>query len=233
MNSKILRKTDIDSLISNMQKEYGSIENLYNSSLRDKEINSDLKIKIKNYLENGRSILDYCAHDIADVVGIKNDKIYFPIVDKTSNISSFQSNIGRNLPKLDLINKKLFDYLEKIQPYNSNYNWLADFVLVTNNTKHSQLTPQTKTEIQRIVSQHMDGGSVSWDPSAVKFGSGVFINGAPVNPNTQLPVSTPETTLTMEKWIDFRFNNSISALPLLKKIHEEISIIIESIYKLL
>lgn len=233
MNKKISRKNDIDSLISNIQKEYKEIENLYNSSLYKKEIDSNLKIKVKNYLENARSILDYCAHDIADVAGIKNNIIYFPIVGKSSNSNSFQGNIGRNLPKLDSLNKNLFNYLESIQPYNSKYNWVADFVEVINNTKHSQLTPQTKTETQRITSQHIGGGSVSWDPSAVIFGSGVSINGAPVNPITQLPVSTPTTIITKEIWVDFRFNDSISALPLLKKIYEEIPIIVESIYKLM
>jgi len=66
-----------------------------------------------------------------------------------------------------------------------------------------------------------------------KFESGVFINGALVNPLTQMPVPTPETTVTKQIWIDFRFNDSISALPLLKKIHNEVPKIIEEIYKLL
>lgn len=233
MNSKVKRKGDIDSLVLNIQLEYKNIEDLYNSSLHEKEVSSDLKIKIKNYLENVRSILDYCAHDIADIIGVTNNIIYFPIVEKSSNINKFQGSVGRNLPKLYLVNKDLFDYIESIQPYNQNYEWLADFVTVTNDTKHSQLTPQTKTETQRVISQHVGGGSVSWDPSSVRFGTGVFINGAPVNPYNQLPVSTPETTVTKEVWIDFKFNDSISALPLLRKIYDEIPAIVESIYKII
>jgi len=227
------RKQDIDALIVEIQSQYGEIESLYNASLREKEIKSDLKIKIKNYLENAHSILQYCVHDIADVSGISTKKIYFPIVGKEKNKNSFDGSVGSNLPGLESKNKKVFDYLESIQPYHAGYEWLADFATVTNDSKHSQLTPQTRTETERITSSHSGGGEVSWNPSAVKFESGVFINGALVNPLTQMPVPTPETTVTKQIWIDFRFNDSISALPLLKKIHNEVPKIIEEIYKLL
>lgn len=178
------RKKDIDALISNIQTEYKNIENLYNFSLHDKEINPDLKIKIKNYLENTRSVLDYCAHDIADSLSINAEKIYFPIIEKDKNKTAFEGMVGRNLSGLQSKNFSVFNYLESIQPYQSNYSWLGDFVEVTNDNKHQNLTPQTRTESQRIKSEHTGGGMVSWDPSAVRFGSGVFINGAPVNPTT-------------------------------------------------
>lgn len=48
-----------------------------------------------------------------------------------------------------------------------------------------------------------------------------------------MPASTPNTIVTKEIWVDFKFNESISALPLLKKIKEETPKIVESIYKLI
>jgi hypothetical protein len=227
------RKNDIDALVVNIKSQYAKIESLYTSSLQKKEIDSSLKIDVKNYLENARSALDYCAHDVAEVLGISATKIYFPIVEGTVDINSFKGFIGRNLPGLESKNKKMFDYLESIQPYHENFSWLADFAEVNIDTKHSQLTPQTKTETERITSTHIGGGSVSWNPSGVQFGSGVFINGAQVNPHTQMPVSTPETTVTKEIWVDFRFNDKVSALPLLKKIHDEIPKIVNDIYLVL
>ena len=227
------RKNDIDALVANVKSEYKAIEGLYNASLHKKEIDPNLNIKVKNYLENARSILDYCAHAVADVAGVTSDKIYFPIVERTSNAAGFQGSIGRNLPGLESKNSKLFNYFESIQPYHADYSWLGDFVMVTNDTKHSQLTPQTKSETQRVVSQHVGGGEVSWNPSAVRFGSGVFINGAPVNPVTQLPVSTPETIIKIENWVDFKFMSSVSALTLLKKIHDVIPTMIDEVYKLI
>ncbi len=227
------RKKDIDALIANIQVEYKNIESLYNSSLNKKEIDANLKIKIKNYLENTRSVLDYCAHDIADSASIVSDKIYFPVVAKEKNGTAFEGSIGRNLSELQSKNSILFDYLESIQPYQADCAWLGDFIDITNDNKHQNLTPQIRTESQRIKSEHTGGGTVSWNPSAVKFGSGVFINGAPVNPITQMPVQTNDTVITKETWVDFQFNNSISALPLLRKIYEKIPVIVESIYKLL
>lgn len=231
--NKPSRKQDIDALIAQIKFQYNEIEGLYNASLREKQIKSDLKIKVKNLLENSRSILDYCAHDIAAVSGISSQKICFPIVARDNDQIGFEGAIGRNLPRLELANKKIFDYLESIQPYHAEYAWLADFATVTNDIKHSQLTPQTKNEVERVVSTHSGGGQVSWNPGAVKFGSGVWINGAPINPVTQMPSATPETTVTREIWVDFRFNDSISALPLMKKINEEVVVIIEAIYSLI
>ena len=74
---------------------------------------------------------------------------------------------------------------------------------------------------------------VSWNPSAVHFGSGVFINGAPVNPVTQLPEASSETTITKEIWVDFKFNDEISALNLLSKLKEELPKIIDKVYSLM
>ena len=88
MSKNISRKNDIDALVSKIKYQYINIEKLYNVSLQKQEIASDLKIEVKNYLENSRSILDYCAHDIADVLGIIADKIYFPIVGKNKNSKS-------------------------------------------------------------------------------------------------------------------------------------------------
>ncbi|MDP1688572.1 MAG: hypothetical protein Q8L47_00340 [bacterium] len=216
-----------------MQEEYKNIEKLYNSSLGKKEIDADLKIKIKNYLENTRSILDYCAHDIADTLGISGDRIYFPIIEKDKSKDSFSGAIGRNLSGLELKNAALFNYLENIQSYHPEYSWLGDFNDIVNDNKHQDLTPQTKTESHRIKSEHAGGGSVSWNPSAVRFEADVFINGAPVDPTTQMPIQTSATVVTKEIWVDFKFNNTVSALPLLKKINNEVSKIVESIYKLI
>ncbi len=233
MNNKASRKHDIDALVSKIKSQYANIEKLYNASLHKQEIGSDLKIEVKSYLENARSIFDYCAHDIAAVLDITKDNIYFPIVGKDKDVNSFDGSVNRNLPGLKSKSQNLFEYLESFQPYHEGNSWLADFSTVTNDHKHSQLTPQTKTDTQRMVSRHVDGRKASWDPNLATFGSGVFINDAQVNPLTQMPVSTPETIVTEEIWVDFRFDGTISALPLLKEIYDKVPAIVEGVYKLL
>ncbi len=230
------RKDDIDLMLSSIQEDYSSLFDLYNASLSKKTIDPKLSLKIKSYLENARSILDYSAREIADRIGVsKEHKVYFPLVEKEKNIDSFRGAVGRNLPDLENKNKAAFDFIEKLQPYHSGNEWIGQLVELVNVHKHEALLPQKRNESERITSNHNAGGSVSWDPSAVKFGSGVYINGAPVNPFTQMPVPTPSTTVTREIWVDFVFDdgNNVSVISLVRNIKEKLAGIIENIYKLI
>lgn len=224
---------DIEALLKRIEDQYMVIKSIYDDSLYKKEIPIELKIEIKNYLENAKSVLDYLAHDVCEKLEIISQQIYFPIVARDKNIQSYRGFIARHLHQLEIKHNKLFNFFESIQPYNSGQEWLGDFATICNDSKHQHLTPQIRHESERIVSQHVNGGNVSWDPSAVRFGQGVFINGASVNPLTQLPVSTPLTTITREVWISFLFMDNIDAFSMLKKIKEEIPIIVNETYKLL
>lgn len=240
MNSRS-RKYDIDTLITQIQSQYAEIESLYNASLQEKEIKPELKVKVKNYLENARSILDYCAHDIADVCSITSKDIYFPIVAKDKDKTSFDGSIGRNLPDLESKNKKVFDYLESIQPYYANYAWLADFATVTSDNKHSQLTPQTRIETPLLSIEHqgtgirlLGGASISVGQGAsISLGGATIMEGQTISPNSQQIYGDPRLKVKKEIWVDFLLNATISALPLLKKIHDEIPKMIDQVYKLL
>ena len=99
------RKEDINALLHSIETQYAEIESAYNKALGNKEVPSDLKIKIKNFFDNARSILDYLAHDIAEKLNITSTKIYFPIVKKNKNIQSYNSFIGRCLPNLQTSNQ--------------------------------------------------------------------------------------------------------------------------------
>lgn len=237
------RKNDIDTLISSLKDDYLVIENLYNESLDKKAISPSLQIKIKNYLENARSVFDYCAHDIADIYGITAARIYFPFIEKTSNSIGFQGSVGRNLPGLKQLNKAAFDYIQSIQPYNQAYFWLADFVTITNDHKHQGLVPQKRIESKSLqisrgnVSLKMSGNSKFQISSNAKF----VINGVEITNETITPESDinylnsrfPELDIKQETWVDFKFGDTVSALPLIKKIHDEVPVIINHIYTLI
>lgn len=227
------RKQDIEALLDSIQRQCKQIKEAYNNALQDKNISVDLKIIIKNYFENARSALDYLACDICETLSISSPKIYFPIVRKDGSKESFCGFIGKHLPNLEDKNKPLFDYLESLQPYHSQMNWLGEFAEVCNDSKHQQLTPQKKQETERITSKHISGNSVSWDPSSVRFGSGVLINEAPINPLTQMPIQTPETTVMKEIWVSFLFMEKINALYLIEKVNEQLPKIVSETYKLL
>lgn len=224
------RKQDIKVLITSNEQFLEEIESLVNQSLEDKEIDAGLRVKIKNLLENAKSILDYLAHDIAEQYGLQASKIYFPIVGKDKDVTSYKGAIGRNLPGLEK-QKLIFDYIESIQPYNSNYSWLGDFSELSADTKHQQLIPIKRQESKRIISEHQSGSQVSWNPDSVKFGDGVFIHGAKVNPITQLPTLLANTVVRREIWVNFQFANGLSVLPLLKHVVNDIPNITSNVYK--
>ena len=210
---------DIDAVLKKAKSTLDLIEQKYNESLHDQEISSELLVEIKDYLGNLRSALDYIWNKISSG--------YFPIANSSADFSAKTSNLDQQYTNV----------LQKYQDYDPN-SWIRCFSLFRNKNIHITLIPQKRVETQRITSTHAGGGSVSWNPSSVSFGSGVSINGAPVNPSTQMPISTPDTTVKKEIWVDFIFDGSsissdfpqnISALPFLKKCFENVPQIISDI----
>ncbi len=230
------RKDDIYLILDSIKNDYAELFSSYNESLFKKSTDPKLSLKVKNYLENAKSTLDYLAHEIGDKTGVpKDQKIYFPIIEQNKNIDSFKGAVERNLPALEKKRKDVYDLLESLQPYQKNNEWLGDLANIVNVHKHNLLIPQRKTETQRITSKHVDGRSVSWDPSGVIFNNGVYINDAPINPASQMPIETPETTITREIWVDFVFDDDkkISVIGLIKNIKEKLPEIVEKIFSIL
>ena len=105
---------------------------------------------------------------------------------------------------------KLYALLYNAQPFVSKENEiLSEIDEHGSKKKHRELSFQEKEIVgERITFSINSGGSVSWDPSCVKFGRGVSINGVPINPNTQLPYYKPSThTLKKERLISVKFHD--------------------------
>ena len=208
------RKKSIDALIKKCRNSINGLKDDYQSSLKAKEISEELKIDIKNILENLRSCLDYIARDIHDkFISGTAHRLYFPI---RHTATEFQQAIARNYSGLDHSAPEIFNIIEKVQPYNDD--WLGKFNRLNNDNKHEDLVEQKRTETKRVtVSSKGGGGSVSWG-SGVTFGSGVSVMGVPIDPRTQMPVPNSITETKIEIWVDFRFaDNNESVLTFLVK----------------
>jgi hypothetical protein len=208
------RKTDIEALLNRADKTLPKINEEYEKALHAKEISADLKIDIKEYFGNLRSVLDYLAHDIVDKhcpTANPKDILYFPI---RADQPSFDNVMKKSYPDLQTNCKSAYDILEAVQPFKkAENNWLTHFNKLNNENKHERLVAQKRSETKRVNVQIKSGGGVSWDPSAVKFGSGVFIGGVPVNPQTQMPNPSDTQTVTIETWVDFQFEDiNVSAI---------------------
>lgn len=201
--------SDINALLDHAVTSYGEIERQYNEALHQKQVPPTLQIEIKNFLQNLRSVLDYLGQRVP---GFERNYPMCNHINQTAN-----SMRGASVASADA--------MTKWQPFNQP--WLESFNWLNNEHKHQMLVPQTKTE--RVTTEAKSaGGSVTWDPGSVTFGSGVFIEGKPVNVHTQMPAGA---TITRTIWIDFHFQpqgspNGIQAnasvLPFLKECLDKI-----------
>lgn len=221
------RKTDIEALLNRADKTLPKINEEYEKALHAKTISADLKIDIKDYFGNLRSVLDYLAHDIVEKHcpnANPKDRLYFPIL---ADQVSFDNKMKKSYPDLQTNCKAAYDVLDALQPFKKSENaWLTHFNKLNNENKHERLVAQKRTETKRVNVQIKGGGSVSWDPSAVKFGSGVFIGGVPVNPYTQMPNPSDTQNVTIETWVDFQFEDiNVSAIWLTRESLKQIQTI--------
>lgn len=235
------RKDDVDALIAQMKTQYSEIEGLYALSLEEKEIKPDLKVKVKGFLENARSVLDYAAHDIADARGITASKVYFPIIEKHKDKESFDGAIGRNLPGLEKADKQIFSYLESVQSYHNGNEWLADLATTTIDNKHSRLTPQIRVETPSLSIQSNGAGIRMSGGASISIGHGASISvggrrifgGQVISANSGQVLGDPGLEVKKEIWVDFQFDGGISAIRLLKQVSEKVPQVVEHIYKLI
>lgn len=208
------RETSIKALIKKCDDSLSELSKDYQSSLDQKHLSEELKVDIKNILENLRSCLDYLAKDIHDKYTTKKqDRLYFPI--RYTKIE-FDKAISNDFCDLNKICPDVYQCMEKIQPYNDN--WLGQFNSLNNNNKHYDLVEQTRTESRQVtVESRTEKGSVSWGPG-VRFGSGVSVMGVPINPATQMPVPNNIVNVIVAIWVDFTFkDNGKSIIPFIMK----------------
>ena len=225
------RKTNIQALLARVEGDAGKIEHEYNVSLHAKVIQPDLRIDIKNLFENFRSILDYLAHEVRERYcrgANPKERFYFPILpDKVT----FDKQLDQWFPGLSSACTDLVAFLESVQPYQRNMEWLGYFNRVNNENKHGNLIEQTRSEWveTKVTSDH--GGQVSWT-SGVTFSQGVSIIGVPIDPKTQLPVPHPSQKVERIIWVDFRFAGiDVSALWLIKSAVSGVKSIANSMFK--
>jgi hypothetical protein len=227
------RKDSVEALLKRSEKDIGKIEEEYRTSLKATRVSSDLKIEIKHFCEDLRSVLDYLANDIREAScpnAKPKEKFYFPILPDRKK---FEDKTNEWFPDLGKNNPDLWSYVESVQPYHTGYKWIDMFNKINNDNKHSNLVEQTQTEIEEIRVTSQNGTRVSWNRKGVTFGPGVYIAGVPVNPNTQLPVPNPSQKVEKIVWVDFQFAGmGISALQLLRQTLEGIKKITEEVYRL-
>lgn len=233
--------SQVESMLDRADELLKELEDEYKHCLQAQNVNERAKNLTHEVLEKLRSALDHTMRIVWDKYFVPNlseqDKkrarVYFPIVD---NLNAFCSTLGRGcMANLDKIHRSLYDFLLKQQPFSSEENrWLKLLAEIAAEGKHVRLTPQKRTETRRIKVTGSGGGNVSWDPSSVKFGAGVSIMGAPVDPRTQRIVPTPGVTEQVEIWVSFIFEDyGVNALGFCKEASQKTHVLIKEMLNVL
>ena len=149
-------KNDSIALIEEAKNSLLEIRQSYEESLHEKEVKSKLLIKIKNFMENLRSALDFSSHYLFDKYcnsTISNPKIYFPYAWKELDLAEFRrKNLVENkIQGLSSNRPDIVTIIEGFQHFSDKENsWLPKFMDLNNENKHQRLTPQTRTEDKEL-----------------------------------------------------------------------------------
>lgn len=214
-------KEDAIDLIKESKNILAEIKTEYEEALHDQEIKPKLLIKIKNFMENLRSALDFTAHHLFDTYGTStsaNLKVYFPYAWSGLDLNGFRTRniIENKIPGLIANRPDIADDIESYQHFTTEENsWLPKFMDLNNENKHQRLTPQTRKEVKQLNIKSGDGGtSMSLgEGTSISIGPGAFIQmGDTIIPGGQtFDAGNPPKTIGGAKevitWVSFEFED--------------------------
>ncbi len=124
----------------------------------------ELKVNLKNVLENYRSSLEYVAHYMADYCNPRPDlkRIQFPAANVRDNEVTFSKKLDDWFPNLGTIKPAVKDYIISIQHFKGDY-WLQELVDLSNINKHQTLSLQQTKEFESIL--------ISYDVAGFRLGN--------------------------------------------------------------
>ena len=230
----------VESMLARADELLEDLESEYKDCLKNQNVTERAMNLTHEVLEKLRSVLDQTMRIMWDKYisphlseqDKKRSRVYFPIVD---DLNAFCSTLGRGcMTDLDKAHKNFYDFILIKQPFSSDENrWLKLLSDIAAEGKHVRLTPQKRMETRRIKVSG-GGGSVSWDPSSVKFGGGVSVLGAPVDPRTQRIVPTSGVTEEVEIWVSFVLEKyGVNALGFCKEASQKTRVIIKEMSEVL
>ena len=231
----MLRYIDVKSLLDHTEQKLEIIKKCYDQALHEKNISDFLRIDIKNVMENLRSALEYMAHDIAQLLPGKRNKVYFPF---GKNQQDFSEALKRNLPELQNHSPDIYLLIEGIQLHKCGNSWLDDLCTTVNQKKHNLLLPQERVTQTTYDIKASDGEVIISAPAGeIEAPPGeIAIEGIPISfdPKTGIPLETDGLNIGLTIWVSFVFQDTkIQVFPLLVTALEEIKKLSNNLYAML
>lgn len=221
---------EIEFLLEDAKETLVFIETSYIESVENEEISIALKTKIKHFLEDINSSLDYIGYDIfkrycQDYITADLDnhlaRLYFP---SKNNENSFNVYIKNMYPNLAESKPDVVELFESIQPFTS-VEWFKNLKDLVNKSKHRELTPQERQINTHITNYDSKTGRVL---SSFNHGfiyadedSKITVDGMPWDNVNQIPIPTDERGVILTHYVGFVFKNSgLNVIHTLKEIYE-------------
>ena len=118
-----------------------------------------LRVDMKNLLENYRSALEYTAHHIADFCTPRpaHDKVQFPVARAGETAATFAMKLDRWFSTLGTRAPEVRDHVLFIQEFNGE-RWLRQLADLTNFNKHRSLSAQETGDFRSVIVRFGDAG---------------------------------------------------------------------------
>lgn len=195
----------VEYVVGTFPTQLDEISQQYERSLANKEVSEGLLHEVARLTEDCLRVCDWTASDLDHKFGQGADRSpYFPL---HKDPTKFASAVARHFGSIPA---NVHQAMERHQPFQPGKELLEHLHDLADPNKHQDFTAQTRMEHRRITASAPGGGSVSWTPytpgqGGVRFGSGVSINGVPVDPTTQRPVASPTQTVTETVFVSISF----------------------------
>ncbi|AIK35508.1 hypothetical protein BG07_5652 (plasmid) [Bacillus pseudomycoides] len=179
-----MRKKSCALLIEECEELLNQIDDKFRKAFKSPE-NAGIAVpKVKSLLEHCRSILEYTAKDIFELVlpeqerirklNSKDSNVYFPYGPTTK---TFRSSVSKNLPGLFSSDEQVYRLVECLQDHkrDEKNKFLTHMCRRTNDNKHDDLS-----ESERQSSTYMQIGGLARinQNSSITFKNN-FVNGMP------------------------------------------------------
>ena len=146
---------DALNLIYYSKAEFNFLKVEYARCTEHKRITSDLPIKIKNFLKNLRTALDFCAHGLYEKFGDRTKppgNISFPYAWIGATETEFDKKFEICLPGIKSSRPNIHELLNSYQYYYSPENiWLPQMMEWANEDMHGKLIFQSGDEVDQLV----------------------------------------------------------------------------------
>ncbi|QJC52798.1 hypothetical protein HGI30_15300 [Paenibacillus albicereus] len=227
--------TDAQYLLYDAGEQLKAIEKFYAESIQEQNISPALNLKVKHYVEDLRSCLEYVAHHIHFVFCQGNEfpfKTQFPIFEHEDKMIR-KMVADRTAPFKELpVNKpELWDYLLSLQTFRNpeTASWLYILQDLSNSSKHRKLSPQRK-QID-MFARHLEFPGITFKNCTFRgVKNNIQINGVNYDPTVENGLSSVALVEDVDAWVSFVFEElNIPVFPTLQDILQGVASVVDQI----